>query len=146
MKFSEIDAESWPELQPYLDTCLLPLSGLTGLEVPWEATDKVAAAGQWLTPLEQAFRGRTVTMPACHYGEADSARIEQLNLLIANMRSVGFRYVVLVSGQPLKPDGLSGASLIVCPGAEGEAPNEQRIAKSVADLWRKPVAAEESSK
>ncbi|WP_158602175.1 DUF2487 family protein [Cohnella endophytica] len=143
MKFSEIEENSWPELQPYLDTCLLPLSGMTGEEAPWEATNKIASAGRWLAPLEQAFRGRTVTMPAYHYGGNDEDRPERMKRLIASMKGVGFRYVVVVSGQTMTKDELLGADLFVGPVAEGEEPEAHKISKSLADLWRKPVAATE---
>jgi len=137
MKFSEIDPESWPELQPYLDTCLLPLSGLTGGETPSEATEKVARTGEWLAPLEEAFRGRTVTMPAFHYGSGSPEHVGKINELIASWKRGGFRYVVLVCGQPLDLPA-AGADLYICPAAEQEEPDAQAIAKSVADLWRSP--------
>ncbi|MFC4599055.1 DUF2487 family protein [Cohnella hongkongensis] len=135
MKFSEIDPLSWPELQPYLDTCLLPLSGLTGEESPSEATEKVARTGEWLAPLEEAFRGRTVTMPAYHYGAGGPEQVLQLNKLIASWRNGGFRYVVLVSGQPLKLPGVA-ADVYLHPASDSEPPDDRSITKSVADLWR----------
>ena len=36
MKFSEVDEQTWPELTPF-DTCLIPFTGLSGMETP-EAT------------------------------------------------------------------------------------------------------------
>ncbi|QTH44882.1 DUF2487 family protein [Cohnella sp. LGH] len=135
MKFSEIDPQSWPELQPYLDTCLLPLSGLTGQESPSEATEKVARTGEWLSPLEEAFRGRTVTMPAYHYGAGGPEHIGKINELIASWRNDGFRYVVLVCGQPIDLSE-ADADAYICPSAEQEEPDDRTIAQSVADLWR----------
>jgi len=136
MKFSEIDPESWPELQPYMDTCLLPLSGLTGEEAPGEATEAVARTGRWLSPLEQAFRGRTVTMPASHYESGGEEHTGRLNRLIASWKELGFRYVVVVCGRPLELPGLQ-ADLYVRPGEEGEEPDDKALAKAVADMWRK---------
>ncbi|MFC4302856.1 DUF2487 family protein [Cohnella boryungensis] len=135
MKFSEIDPEAWPELQPYLDTCLLPLSGLTGEESPCEAADKIAMTGLWLSPLEEAFRGRTVTMPAFHYESEGPDRIGRLNALISSWKRNGFRYVVLVSGQPLDLEGAK-AELVIRPDAEGDEPDARSVAKLLADLWR----------
>ncbi len=135
MKFSEIDPRSWPELQLYLDTCLLPLSGLTGEESPAEATEKVARTGDWLAPLEQAYRGRTVTMPAYHYVAGSPEHIRKINDLIANWRASGFRYVVLVSGHALELPGAQ-ADLFLRPAAGEHEPDDQEIVKSVADLWR----------
>jgi 23S rRNA (pseudouridine1915-N3)-methyltransferase len=136
MKFSEIGEESWPELQPYLDTCLIPLSGLTGEESPWEATEKVARTGQWLAPLEQAFRGRTVTMPAFHYDSGSSLTIEWLNRLIGQWKNSGFRYVIAISGQRLEGEVRLDADLIIQPGPEEDEPDSQLISKSVASMWR----------
>jgi hypothetical protein len=140
MKFSEIDENSWPELQPYLDTCLIPLSGLTGEETPWEATEKVARAGQWLAPLEQAFRGRTVTMPAYHYEAGGEEDADRINRLIGQWRGIGFRYVVIVSGQASLMGERLNADLIIQPVPGEDEPNAERISKSVAALWRKPQA------
>jgi len=137
MKFSEIGADSWPELQPYLDTCLLPLSGLTGEESPIEATDKVARTGQWLAPLEYAFRGRTVTMPAYHYDAGSYEHSERINQLIARWRKMGFRYVVIISGQPSEWHQHLLADLFIQPSAIEEEPNSQDITKLVSELWQK---------
>ncbi|BBI33221.1 DUF2487 family protein [Cohnella abietis] len=136
MKFSEIDADSWPELQLYLDTCLIPLSGLTGEESPWEATDKLARVGGWLAPLEQAFRGRTVTMPAFHYDGEGVEHAERLNQLISRWRNNGFRYVIVISGQPLDWSGHLNADLIIQPNDAEDEPNDQAISKQIAELWR----------
>lgn len=130
--------DSWPELQPYLDTCLIPLSGLTGEESPWEATEKVARTGRWLAPLEQAFRGRTVTMPAFHYDTGSSLTIEWLNFLIGQWKNIGFRYVIAVSGQRLEEGSRLEVDLIIQPDVEDDEPDSQLIGKLVASLWRKP--------
>ncbi len=139
MKFSEINADSWSELQPYLDTCLIPVSGLTGSESPWEAADKVARTGQWLEPLEQAFRGRTVTMPAFHYDAGDKLDKEKLNRLINQWKKNGFRYVIVISGQPVDLPGQLEADFVIQPQAEEEeGPDGARIRNSIAELWRQP--------
>jgi 23S rRNA (pseudouridine1915-N3)-methyltransferase len=136
MKFSEIDADSWSELQPYLDTCLIPLSGLKGGESPWEATEKVALAGLWLAPLELAFRGRTVTMPAFHYNIGNDEYVEQLNHLISQWKKIGFRYVILISGQQLEATVQLDADLIIQPRTADDLPDSRLIEKSVSNLWR----------
>ncbi|MFC5403790.1 DUF2487 family protein [Cohnella soli] len=145
MKFNEIGEESWPNLQTYLDTCFIPLSGLTGEESPWEATEKIARTGDWLAPLEQAFRGRTVTMPAFHYnGNGEASRTGDINELIQNWRRLGFRYIVIISGQPLRMDETLEADLIVQPASDDELPEADVIGKLVTELWRNPSAAPRS--
>ncbi len=141
MKFSELDHNGWAELQLYLDTCLLPVTGLTGLESPPEATDKAAKAGEWLSPLESAFRGRTVTLPAYHYYDAeDEEERRKLERYCERVKSTGFRYLAIVSGE----SGWNGADypsadLIVAPANEGEAPDPEAIRAAVTSLWKKEI-------
>jgi 23S rRNA (pseudouridine1915-N3)-methyltransferase len=138
MKFSEINADSWPELQNYLDTCLIPVSGLTGAESPWETTDKVALTGQWLAPLEQEFKGRTVTMPAFHYDTGSLEDRERLNRLAKQWRTNGFRYIVAICGQPMELSWKLEVDLIIGPTNNDEVTDVEKIRKSVTDLWRQP--------
>lgn len=138
MKFSELTAENWPELQEYLDTCLIPVSGLTGGETPWEITDKVARTGRWLAPLEQVFQGRTVTMPAFHYDTGSLEDMERLDRLCVQWRKSGFRYVIAIGGQPLGLSAKINVDLIVQPASEEDEPDIGQIRKWVTDLWKHP--------
>ena len=137
MKFSEIDEASWAELQPFLDTCLLPVSGLTGEETPSEAADKAASTGSWLVPLEKSFTGRTVTLPAFHYySRNDELDFERLNQLCRQLKKQGYRYVIAVCGIPKGlPEDLS-ADLVIQPDREDEQPDEDALRKAVSELWR----------
>ena len=67
MKFSDIEEQNWEQLAPYLDTCLLPLTGLDGTEKPWQATNALEKLRDFLDLIEIPFRGRIVTYPAAHY-------------------------------------------------------------------------------
>ena len=67
MKFSDIDKEQWPELKPYLDTVLLPVTGLSGDEQPWEATRGLEKLRDLIDAVEIPFHGRVVIYPAYHY-------------------------------------------------------------------------------
>lgn len=137
MKFNEISEESWAELQPFLDTCLLPVSGLTGMETPWEATERILKTGDWLSPLERAFHGRTVTMPAYHYDHAGGNGPEGVNELVSRLKRSGFRYVVVVSGQAGGlPESVTEASLIVQPAEDSELPNPDAMRQAVMAMWR----------
>lgn len=138
MKFSEIEEADWAELQPFLDTCLLPVSGLTGEETPAEATDKAASTGAWLAPLEKSFTGRTVTLPAFHYySRNEKEDIDRLNRLCRQLRKHRFRYVIAVCGiaQGLPDDLL--ADLVIQPDREDQQPDEGALRKAVTELWRK---------
>ena len=136
MKFSEFDASTWPSLSPYLDTCLLPVTGLRGTETPDEMTDKAAAAGAWLSPVEMAFKGRTVTLPAHHYYDGSTQSEEQLKMLCRRFRQIGFRYVVLVCGISGLLNDFQGADLILQPMAEEDQPDPEALSKMIIAMWK----------
>ena len=136
MKFSELEEASWPDLQPYMDTCLLPVTGLEGGEAPYEMADLAAEAGAWLAPLEHAFKGRTVTLPAYHYYDGSEEEARRLSRISGKCRSAGFRFVVLVSGRAGLLTGIEGADLIVQPNLAGERPDAGTMRKAFTDMWR----------
>lgn len=128
VKFSEIGQNEWNKLKPYMDTCLLPLTGLTGREAPWEATAKLEHLKAIMTGVEQKFVGRVVTYPAWQY---QSANWEQdVAHTVEQLRSAGFRYIVVATVAPVGA-GFAGADLVMTPETAREA--EQRI----AELWWK---------
>ena len=136
MKFSEFDGARWGELQPYLDTCVLPVTGLDGSETPAEATERLERLRDLLELIEHPFTGRIVTYPALHYtgGSAAAAAVEQT---IANMRQVGFRYAIVVtlSGGLRQPD--SQADLWIMPETDGTMPEAASVSASVQAMWRR---------
>lgn len=140
MKFSELSREEWFNLQPYLDTCLIPVSGIAGGEDPWEMADLAASAGAWLLPLEKAFAGRTVTLPAYHYFDGSAASAAGLKRICAGCREAGFRYVVLVCGVPGLLSGDLGADLYIQPQADGEKPVAEALHLALTGLWQKSRA------
>ncbi|WEK55715.1 MAG: DUF2487 family protein [Candidatus Cohnella colombiensis] len=142
MKFSELNEASWLELQHYLDTCLLPVSGLRGDETPWEATDKIARTGQWLAPIETSFHGRTVTLPAYHYDLSDEGDVTRLNNLCSKLRNTGFAYIIVVCGQPEYLSNEIVADLLVQPMVLDEQPDVDSIRSQIAMLWRKPAVTQ----
>ncbi|MFC5699911.1 DUF2487 family protein [Cohnella faecalis] len=144
MRFSELNEAEWPDLQPYMDTCLLPVTGLDGTESPWEAKEKVGAAGDWLSPVEYAFKGRTVTMPAYHYYDGGEEALERLRAACRQLKRSGFRYLIIVCGQPNGIAGIPEADLILQPEAEGAAADESLIRKSVSALWKEAAFASDS--
>lgn len=137
MKFSEIDDQSWAELQPYLDTCLLPVSGLTGTEAPWEAKEKIMRTGDWLSVLERSFHGRTVTLPAYHYNQAAPDAADRLNDMCERFKSSGYKYVVVVCGQAGGvSERVTAANMIVQPDVEHDEPDEGKLRAAVSAMWR----------
>lgn len=138
MKFSELSSDSWPDLQPYLDTCLLPVSGLTGEESPPQLADKIAETGKWLAPLEQSFNGRTVTLPAYHYWSGAPEEEERLAQLCEQQRRNGFRFVIVVCGQPGLLLKTLPVDLLVGPSDQGDTPESNVYTQQVVALWNTP--------
>jgi 23S rRNA (pseudouridine1915-N3)-methyltransferase len=98
MKFSDIGQEKWLEWKSYVDTCVLPLTGLNGSEEPWEATAALERLRDALDPLERRFTGRLVIYPALHYMDGQGER-EHLSRVCRNLKEgAGFAFVILVAG------------------------------------------------
>jgi len=133
MKFSDIESGRWAELKPYLDTCLLPVTGLTGLEQPDEATQALEQLRDVMDAIEIPFTGRVVTYPACHY-VGDPAGGELVEALCQSLKRAGFRYVIVVSARlgQLNPPS---ADLRIVPDSTGSAPTGAEIGQAVRDLW-----------
>ncbi|NBD22564.1 DUF2487 family protein [Paenibacillus glycinis] len=135
MKFSELNAEQWAELQPYLDTAVLPVTGLTGAEMPHEATLRLERLREVLNTIEQPFKGRTVTYPSVQYGEWTPDLVRQLNGICANLRRAGFKFVVLASAIALPSAEGSGADLVVCADNDHQAPDAGQVSEAIRKLW-----------
>lgn len=111
MKFSEIRQEEWMEWKPYLDTCIIPYTGLTGQESPLEAVVALENLRDFLDIVEIPFKGRVVTYPAFHYTAGD--RLDSLNNICIQLKSSGFRFVIIMStGQEIEPSSVSASDLI----------------------------------
>ncbi|WP_243711568.1 DUF2487 family protein [Paenibacillus sp. BK033] len=136
MKFSDIAEQQWDELKPYLDTCLLPVTGMTGLEQPHEATLALEKLRDVMDLIEIPFKGRIVTYPAMHYLNAESAEA-LVTTTCRSLKESGFRFVIVISAK--NQDGLEypDADLVICPGGEGEAPTSANVSKAVQALWNR---------
>ncbi|WP_028561269.1 DUF2487 family protein [Paenibacillus pinihumi] len=146
MKFSEIEKSRWEELKPYLDTCLLPVTGLTGTETPDEATAALEGLRDIMDLVEVPFKGRLVTYPAYHFYEEPDAM--QLDELCRRFRASGFRYIVLITGRAgLKLDSIA-ADLVIAPGEDGTIPESAAVKQAVTEIWqqqkneKEPIKAE----
>lgn len=142
MKFSELTLEQWVEWQPYLDTCLLPVTGLQGSESPIEAALALEQLRDWLDHVEVPYYGRVVTYPAYHYlGKAASkdSQWEVLNRYISQLKESGFRFVVIMSSQISFPDNvLHEADLVLTPCCikdSGEQAVKMHISSSIQKIW-----------
>ncbi|MBM7564510.1 DUF2487 family protein [Paenibacillus sacheonensis] len=135
MKFSELSAEQWAELQPYLDTAILPVTGLTGAEMPHEATRQLERLRDVLATIEVPFKGRVVTYPALQYGQWSDAFAQQVKQLSLKLRSTGYKYVFLASAIPLPAAEETGADLVVCPTMDNQLPEAGAVNEDVRRIW-----------
>ncbi|AZN40738.1 DUF2487 family protein [Paenibacillus albus] len=137
MKFSDLSADGWAELAPYLDTAVLPVTGLQGTEMPHEATEALERLRDVLDLIEIPFKGRIVTYPACQYGAWSPELMKQLQLLTGNLRQVGFKYVIIVMATPAPDESQTetGADLVISLDEQAELPTAESVSDSVRQLW-----------
>lgn len=140
MKFSDIEQDKWEQLKPYLDTCLLPVTGLTGYENPLEATARLEELRDALDCLEKPYYGRMITYPALHYTNARDAE-QVINELVSKLKETGFKYVVVMTVQAdLRESHVDQPDLFICidPKKLYESPQEVResLNKKVSQMWR----------
>lgn len=139
MKFSEIAKEQWAELQPYLDTCLLPITGLTGEESPWEAGDRLEELRDALDLIEIPYYGRVVTYPAVQY-VTGQAQVKLLEDVCASLKDAGFRYVVAITAAARVSGMLPAAAdlqLYVDPATLRASPDvvKRSVTAQIQSLW-----------
>ncbi|HUC90729.1 MAG TPA: DUF2487 family protein [Paenibacillus sp.] len=142
MKFSDFDAQKWGELQLYFDTCLLPVTGLAGGESPDEATDRLERLRDLLALVEGPYTGRVVTYPALHYLPEGEAAANMLSGVIAGLRSVGFKYVIVASLSDRLNRSAEGriADMWLVP-KEGDAlPEAREASAAVQSMWKRQPA------
>lgn len=142
MKFSDIERADWDGLKPYLDTCLLPVTGLSGLEEPWETTQELEYLRDVMDCVEGPYKGRIVTYPAFHYAEGPAAA-PAINEVCRKLKGAGFRYVIVISGHPAVGSLLlEDADLLLCPEAADQAQAtsaqafKEQAARDVRQMWQ----------
>jgi hypothetical protein len=135
MKFSEISKEQWEELSPYLDTCLLPITGMVEPMQPYEATEWLERLRDLLDLIEIPFKGRVVTYPAWHYmydQENFAAHVEQW---CASVKQAGFRYVIVVTPDKELSLQCPSVDLWLQPTVEDEVPLQTDVSNQIRSLW-----------
>lgn len=105
MKFSDVESTTWEELRPYVDTCLLPVTGITGIEQPWEATRALEALRDALDCFEIPYKGRVLTYPAFHYIEEKEGMALLAN--VCQRLKQSFPFVIIISAEANGLDSLS---------------------------------------
>jgi 23S rRNA (pseudouridine1915-N3)-methyltransferase len=139
LKFNDIASQEWNDLKPYLDTCLLPVTGLTGYEDPMQVTIALEQLRDVLEVIEIPYKGRVVTYPALHY-IAGAAASDQLDGIAHQLKKSGFRYIIVLT---LHMEALAWKSnetdlLIVVDNEQWAQQYEaikSGISKQVQQLW-----------
>lgn len=138
MKFSEIDKESWDDLRPYLDTCLIPVTGLSGREQPYEVVASLERLRDIMDLVEIPFKGRVVTYPSIQYGKNE---MESINEICHNVKLAGFAYVIVVSSDVvINPERVVEADLILTRQALRDVSDveiQQKVHEKIQMLWQK---------
>ncbi|WP_339256119.1 DUF2487 family protein [Paenibacillus sp. FSL R5-0713] len=140
MKFSEMTQDSWAELQLYLDTCLIPYTALSGEQSPVEVTEALERLRDFLDLVEIPFKGRIMTYPAFHYANPELSMT--LNSLSSQLKSSGFKYVVIMSSDgQLNEVEIPSADLVLSRSVLTHEVGEEGIARFVGgkirELWKK---------
>ncbi|MBT2760709.1 DUF2487 family protein [Paenibacillus sp. ISL-20] len=138
MKFSEVDEQNWPELKPFLDTCLIPFTGLSGSETPWEATAALERLRDFMDLAEIPFKGRLVTYPAIQYGNTEDIKL--LNEVCHNVKSIGFKFVVIMTADvELSKEDVPESTLVLSrrrlEGNEG-IPLSATVSGQISEMWQ----------
>lgn len=138
MKFSELDEQAWPELAPYFDTCLIPFTGLTGREKPWEATSALERLRDFMELAEIPFKGRIVTYPAVQYGNTEKTSL--INEVCHNVKSAGFKYVVVMTADgELRQEDVPESTLVLSRRgieAEGSRTIADAVSSEIREMWQ----------
>ncbi|QQZ60667.1 DUF2487 family protein [Paenibacillus sonchi] len=139
MKFSDFTAESWLENRKYYDTCLLPYTGLSGMESPPEAAEALERLRDFLDLVEKPYQGRIVTYPALQYNGAESAAY--INEICRKVKSSGFQSVIVLSADiSLAGSGIAESDLVLSlPDIEAsrQKPVRSCIRDEIEALWNK---------
>jgi 23S rRNA (pseudouridine1915-N3)-methyltransferase len=139
MKFSEIQQSNWEELQPYLDTCLLPLTGLTGVEAPWQVTESLEKLRDLMDLVENPFKGRVVTYPAIQYSTEVDQLIASVNELCLKLKKNQFKYVILISADAsIGKLEFTASDLMISTDVMDEEVSDLRawIVNRIQKLWK----------
>ncbi|GAB6929982.1 hypothetical protein JCM10914A_39650 [Paenibacillus sp. JCM 10914] len=138
MKFSEVDEQSWEELKPFYDTCLIPYTGLTGKEAPWEATSALERLRDFMDLAEIPFKGRLVTYPAVQYGKTEDIKL--LNEVCRNVKAIGFAHVIVMTadaelGVEDVPDSSLVLSKVKLEGSTDEKMSSI-VSGRISEMWQ----------
>lgn len=102
LRFSDVDQKTWSQWQPFVDTAVVPLTGLDGTETPWEMRQRLEILRDLLDITEQPFKGRVLVLPAVQYAFSEY----QLKSMAKNLRHQGYHFIITVAAwrRPASPN------------------------------------------
>jgi len=134
LKFNEINEEQWDELRPYFDTCLLPLTCLTGLEQPPEVTKALEQLRDVMDCIEKPFKGRVVTYPAIQYSTNQTDFVTIVNEICENLKNSGFAFVILITAKAqIYEHQFEKADLLIT--AENAFSQKPALSELIENMW-----------
>ncbi|WP_342561798.1 DUF2487 family protein [Paenibacillus sp. FSL R7-0345] len=138
MKFSEFTEESWKENGEYYDTCLIPYTGLSGMESPPEAAAALEGLRDLLDLIELPFRGRIVIYPAIQYAAGQNS--QYVNEVCRKVKSNLFQYVIIASAVPgVSVEDFYESDLVLYPpkvSTDRMIPLRSEIKEKIQTLWQ----------
>lgn len=139
MKFSDFESDHWIENQKFYDTCLIPFTGLSGLESPPETVQALERLRDFMEWVETPFKGRIVTYPAIQYATEDYKGM--INEICRKVKSFNFQHVVVISADiALQADEIYESDLVLSlsmfPSSQ-EVENRSVIAMKIQEMWQR---------
>lgn len=139
MKFSDFDSDQWVENQKFYDTCLIPFTGLSGLESPSETVQALERLRDFMVWVEIPFKGRIVTYPAIQYATEDYKRM--INEVCRKVKSFNFQHVVVISADiALQADEIYESDLVLSPSmfpSSQEVEKSSIISRKIQEMWQR---------
>lgn len=126
MHWKSLNPETWANLQPYVDTALLPVVHIDGTD--WAKTfSRCARLAMWADRVEQLLAGRLVRFPLLTlYGAATLDEAE------AALKATFVHVVVLTDAAPFERPGIL---VLSTRGQEGDV--AASIVEEIVALWNR---------
>ena len=134
-EFSEITPDKWDELKPFLDTALLPVTGLDGSESPatllrnnWNVCVICLTCSSVLSAVEPSHIRRFILFMT------SKRRVLELAQVAGNLKQAGFRHVVIVTLVEELADDLTSMGesidLVITPN------ESEQVQERIASMWQ----------
>jgi 23S rRNA (pseudouridine1915-N3)-methyltransferase len=139
MKFSEIQQNDWEELKTYLDTCLLPLTGISGEDPPWKVTERLGKLRDLMDFIEIPYKGRVVTYPALQYKLDEEQMVADVDTLCHKLKAGQFKYVIIITADDsIAKLEFQANDLLISPFmfVEGVSSAQGKIDFEIQRLWK----------